>query len=512
MIPLLNRESVRAVDREAIDNLHVPGLVLMENAGLGATQVLLREFEGDAVSEALILGGVGQNGGDAWVVARQLLTRGIRPRCVLVGDPNKVRGDARVNLDALRALGIEPEPCVEGAAQSLLSCLESARLLVDGLFGTGLDRDIEGFYAHVIQSMLAAEKPVFALDLPSGLDADTGQVRGICVRARCTATFAAHKPGLHQFPGVELAGRVFAIPIGVPATLSSWGLIEARDVAQALPRRPLNSHKGASGRVAIFAGAPGKTGAAVLSATAALRAGAGLVTIACDLETQRALDPKVTEVMTLDLLSSRMEQAERESLAFAGQQHAAVLGPGFGLDAERTRLSRALALSLPVPTVLDADALTALSSDGSQLVQALASRVLTPHPGEAARLLGQSVPAIEADRYRHAQKLAELTGQVVVLKGARTVIAAPDGRLRVCASGTPALATGGTGDVLSGVIGALLVSLDAFTAAWVGVELHARAGALAAPFDRGLLAGEVAPRLAEALESCRLEASAAPRA
>ncbi len=500
MIPLLSRDAVRALDQHAITVLGVPGVVLMENAVLGAMHALFEAFSADVLARPLIVGGVGQNGGDAWGLARQLLVRGLSPRCVLVGDLARVQGDAKIQIEALRALGVPLEQCNPDDLGPFVARLREASLVVDGLFGTGLDRDVSGLYAEVIAHINASEKPVLALDLPSGLDANTGQVRGTAVRASCTVTFAAHKPGLHQFPGVELSGRVFLAPIGVPVAAQPWGIIEALDVAQAVPRRPANAHKGSSGRVVVFAGSAGKTGAAVLSATSALRAGAGLVTIATDPETQRALDYKVVEVMTTRLGETT---AAHDALAFAANQNAAVLGPGFGLSPERIALIHKLARELPVPTVIDADGLTALGTELANLKDAARARVLTPHPGEAARLLGTSVSAVESDRYASAQRLAELSGQVVVLKGARTVIAAPDGQLRVCTSGTPALATGGTGDVLSGVVAALCVSLPAFTAAWVGVELHARAGALAAPSGTGLLAGEVAPQLPHALELCR---------
>ena len=499
MIPLLRRESVRALDRDAIERLHVPGVLLMENAGLGATDVLLREFGAGLARHVVVVGGVGQNGGDAWVVARQLLVRGFTPHCVLIGDSAKVQGDARINLEALRALGIDPRPCTDAAVLS--SMLEPASLLVDGLFGTGLDRDIQGLQAQIIQALNAAQKPIFALDLPSGVDADTGQVRGVAVRAQCTATFAAHKPGLHQFPGAELAGRVHCVPIGVPPpTDPLWGLIEAADVERAVPVRHANAHKGTNGRVLILAGSRGKTGAALLSATSALRAGAGLVTIASDSETQRVLEHKVVELMTEALSDSSPFD---DALALARTRDAALLGPGFGLSPEKRALAVRLAQELPLPCVLDADALTALGTDLGSLRSAAGPRVLTPHPGEAARLLGCAVPEIEQDRCTRALELAHLSGQVAVLKGARTVVAAPSGELRICTSGTPALGVAGTGDVLAGLIATLTVSLPPFTAAWAGVELHARAGTLAARGDRGLLASEVAQLLGPALEECR---------
>lgn len=505
MIPLLTREAVRAVDHDAVDRFLVPSLLLMENAGAGATQVLLSAC-GARAARALVIGGVGQNGGDAWVVARQLLVRGMKPRCFLVGDPDKVKGDARVNLQALTALGVAVTACDETQLPTLRAAAAEAEVIVDGLFGTGLDRELTGLYAGVVEIVNQSEAPAFALDLPSGIDANTGQIWGAAVRAHWTATFAAHKRGLHQFPGVEHAGEVTCVSIGVPLDPTSpCGLIEAKDVTAVLPARPLDAHKGDNGRILILAGSAGKTGAAMLSALGAMRSGAGLVTIATDALTRRALDQKIVEVMTAELPE---QDALAAALDLCAGQHAAVVGPGLGLSPDKRAFAQGLAKDLPVPCVLDADALTAIGRGVNALREAAGPRVLTPHPGEASRLLGRSVAEVESDRYASALRLAQESGQVVVLKGARTVVASPSGSVRVCRSGTPALGSGGTGDVLSGVIAALCVQLDPFEAAWAGVELHARAGSLAARGDRGLLASEVAAHVPLALSQCRAEVQA----
>lgn len=503
MIPLLSRAEVRALDKDAIGRLGVPGVALMENAG-GRAAMLVRERFAHSLGKVLVLGGVGQNGGDGWVVARHLLSHGIAARCVLVGEHDKVQGDALVNLLALEALGISVERAL--SEFSLEVALGEASLVVDGLFGTGLDRPLSGALAALVGLINRVKVPVVALDLPSGIDADTGQVLGAAVRAQLTVTFAAHKPGLHQYPGVEHAGVVECVSIGVPVhRYPTMGLIDAADVALLLPRRAGDAHKGSNGHLLVVAGSAGKTGAAVLCATSALRAGAGLVTLASDAATRRALDHKVLEVMTAEL-------AEQEPLASAlslAEGKAAVLvGPGLGVDARAQELARGLAQQLPVPCVLDADALTAVAHDLSALRRALGPRVLTPHPGEAARLLGISSAEVQQDRIKAARTLAEISGQVIVLKGARTIVASPLGELRICVRGTPALGTAGTGDVLAGAIAALCAGgLWPFSAAMCAVELHGRAGELAAPGDRGLLAGEVATAFARALEQCRSESA-----
>ncbi len=494
MIPLLTREAVRALDQHAIEKLGVPGLVLMENAGAGATRLLLERVSGQ-LEKVVILGGVGQNGGDAWVVARHLLQAGIAAQCVLVGPRERIVGDAKVNLEALLRLGVPLELVADDTGMPrLIDALRGATLLVDGLFGTGLDREIRGVFARAVEAINGSDAACFALDLPSGIDANSGQVLGIAVRATTTATFAAHKRGLHQHPGVSHAGEVRCVPIGVPTPReSACALLEPHDLRCALPPRPKDAHKGTNGHVLAVAGSPGKTGAALLCALGALRAGAGLVTVATSSEARRALDQKVLEVMTAELASGAGCAAS--ALALAQGKSSAVLGPGLGLDEAAKQLAVELALALPVPTVLDADALTHLSAQLSSLCEARAPRVLTPHPGEASRLLGCTTAEVQADRYGAAQELALRSAQVVVLKGARTVIAAPDGRLRVCAAGTPALGVAGTGDVLSGIVAALLVEHDAFDAASAAVMLHGLAGEHAAQADRGLLASEVASAL-----------------
>ncbi|MCG8555988.1 MAG: NAD(P)H-hydrate dehydratase [Proteobacteria bacterium] len=503
MIGLWTRDEVRALDRDAVDRLGVPSLALMENAGLGATLALLEHFS-RSLARIVIVGGTGQNGGDAWVVARQLRVRGHRPRCVLLGEASTVRGDARVNLDALANLGIPLTEVGSGSGLSALGdALADATLVVEGLFGTGLDRPVTGHFAEAIERINSCRAARMALDLPSGVDADTGRVLGRAVRAQLTTTFAAHKRGLHQYPGAELAGKIVRIPIGVPASDEVLArIVEPADVGAWLARREPDVHKGSAGHVLVVAGSPGRTGAAMLAGMGALRSGAGLVTLACRPAARRSLDGKVVELMTIEL-SDSLEVAVPVALREASDKSAVVVGPGLGLEKEARSLVFALAEQAPVPTVLDADALTLLSGELPVLKRAPAPRVLTPHPGEAARLLGVTSGQIQADRYAAAVRIATESGAVVILKGAGTVVADPGGRLRVCRRGTPALATAGSGDVLSGVVATLLAGLPALEAASAAAVLHARAAELAAVSDRGMLAREVAQALPRALEKVR---------
>ncbi|HEX2678039.1 MAG TPA: NAD(P)H-hydrate epimerase, partial [Polyangiales bacterium] len=303
MIPLLTRKAVRALDADAAARLGVSTLVLMENAGLGAFEAIRARFA-DRLQRVAVVGGLGQNGGDAWVVARQLVTRGFAPRCVLVGAPEQVRGDAATNLASLQKLGVAITTVRDGELAALDAALHDATLIVEGLFGTGLDRPIGGVFAEVIARINrsgAAGTPCVALDLPSGVDADTGAVLGTAVQAQLTVTFAAHKRGLHQHPGAGLAGEVVCVGIGVPpppAHAQAVEALEPSDVAALVPRRDVDAHKGSAGHVLIVAGAPGRTGAALLSGMGALRAGAGLVTLCPRAGARAALDAKIIELMS----------------------------------------------------------------------------------------------------------------------------------------------------------------------------------------------------------------------
>jgi NAD(P)H-hydrate epimerase len=503
MIPLLTREASRAVDADAVARLGVPSLLLMENAGRGAFEAIRRAFP-ERLGRVVLVGGPGQNGGDAWVVARHLAVAGFAPRAVLVGDRAKVRGDAAPNLEALERMGV-PLRAIDprgGGLDALDEALRGATLVVDGLFGTGLARAVEGGYAAALARMEAAPAPVVALDLPSGIDADTGRVLGASVHAALTVTFAAMKRGLAQHPGRAYAGRVEVASIGAPAPgASEASLLEARDVAGWLPRRADDAHKGTAGHVVLFTGGPGTLGAALLSGRAALRGGAGLATVAARPEVLHALEARIPELMSHEL--PHEPSPKRLAPIYEGKR-AAVLGPGLGLTSWAQRLTLTVALEAPLPVVIDADGLNALALEGAvDLASAKAPRVLTPHPKEASRLLGASVEEVQGDRFAAAAELARRSGQVVALKGAGTVVAAPGGRMAVCDRGTPALGVGGTGDVLAGALGALLCALPPFEATCAGVYLHALAGELAAGSDRGLFASEVADALPWALERAR---------
>jgi NAD(P)H-hydrate epimerase len=504
MIPLVSRQVARALDAEAIEG-GTASLTLMENAGGRAFDAILEHFPG-ALSDVVVVGGTGQNGGDGWVVARLLIDRAERMIAVLVGDPGRLTGDARATWEALGRVGGERIQVGAGALAALDVALERATLVVDALFGTGLDREVGGVHAEVIAKMNACPAPKVSLDVPSGVDADTGAVLGAAVDATLTVTFAAHKRGLWQHPGARLRGEVLCVPIGVevpePGADGVGGVIEAHDVAAWLGTRAPDTHKGQAGHVLVIAGAPGRTGAALLAGLGALRTGAGLVTLAPRAGARAALDAKVVELMTAELPADA-NAAVAALVALAADKDAAVIGPGLGTDAAGVAIAEQLATELALPAVVDADALTASADDLGALGFAPEPRVLTPHPGEAARLLACTPGDVQRDRHAAATRIAEASRSVVVLKGAGTIVADPSGRHFVCSRGTPAMATAGVGDVLAGAIAALLPGRAPFEAACAAVYLHAVAGEIAARADRGLLASELAAALPDAVRACR---------
>ncbi len=513
MIPVLSRAQMRAFDKHAINACHVPSLLLMENAGRGAADIIERELLGGvaAAGRVVVVCGAGNNGGDGFVVARHMLTRGARVEAWLAGDPAKMTPDCRANHDAFAGIGGTVENVPLGQSlQRLGDALADADVAVDALFGTGLDRPIAEPMASVIR--LLNEARVFgrrlriaALDVPSGLDTDTGVTLGISVEADVTVTFAHLKLG-HVTPhGARTSGPVHVVDIGVPPTLlheHAAELVESSDVRARIHKRPIDGHKYRAGHVAIVAGSPGKVGASLLSATGALRGGAGAATIVTWPEAAPALEARVVEVMVGRLASDTDPEALARSVdALLAHKRAVVLGPGFGTnDAARTVSSHILA-TFEGPIVADADSFTIHAGAPEHFAAAGGRAILTPHSGELGRLLGRSSDAIEGDRFAAAREAAVRANAVVLLKGAYTVIASPDGRAVVSGSGSPALATAGSGDVLSGIIGALACSLPPFDAAWCGAFLHGVSGTAwqKEHGDRGLLAGEIADGLPDVL-------------
>jgi len=509
LIPVVSREEMRAFDARAIDACHVPSLVLMENAGRGVADVVVEGLAADA--RVVVVCGGGNNGGDGFVAARHLVARGRHVAVHLSAPPATLKGDARTNYDAFVGLG-QPVELLTPDLGALRADLSSADCVVDALFGTGLDRPLSGLFASCIEVINHGPAPVVAVDLPSGMDADTGEPLGVAIRAASTVTFVFQKLGLLTPHGAELAGRVRVADIGVPASLleplgHSARLLEASDVAGALSPRRAGAHKGSAGHVVLFAGSKGKVGAALLSARGALRAGAGLVTVATWPESAELIEGRLPEAMTFRLDRDDLLPSVDEVLR---GKRAVVMGPGFGTDDDARAVVEHVLATWQGPSVVDADALALFEDQPERFASSRGAPVLTPHPGELGKLLSRTVAEVEKDRFGAIASVVARARCVALLKGAHTLIGAPDERPVVNATGNAALATAGAGDVLSGVLGALLALLDPFEAAWTGVHLHGAAADLwseargrnaGAKRDRGLLAHEVADLVTDAIGS-----------
>jgi hydroxyethylthiazole kinase-like uncharacterized protein yjeF len=509
---LVTAEAMRALDLHTIGTLGVPGEVLMESAGLAAVALVRAELP--AGGEVLVVCGMGNNGGDGFVVARHLRLLGVPVRVALLGEAGRLRGDAAANHARAVAVGVP----VEGPRWRA----PRRGVIVDAVFGTGLSRTVDKAPAasvrRICESRGAAVR-VVALDLPSGVCSETGQVLGVAVEADATVTFGLPKLGLALEPGRSLAGRVVVARIGIAdeapgAEVSAW-LWTRREAGARLPARPAAGHKGTFGHVLVVAGSEGKTGAAALAAESAGRVGAGLVTVACPAGLNDILEVKCTEAMTVAVPDTSERafaaSAEETLVALAAERSAVGLGPGIGRSAETAKLVRALVPRIERPLALDADGLHAFARDPRELRTRRAPTVLTPHPGEAAALLGGRPAELNRDRPRTARRLAELTGCVVLLKGAASIVAEPKGRIVVNPTGGPALGSGGTGDVLLGMVAGLLAqgqdaaqaaALAAFWHGFAADRLSLRSG------PAGLLAGDLAGELPAAADALRAAAAA----
>ena len=512
MIPVVTGEEMRRIDRRAIEVLGIPGTTLMENAGRGAAEVIADRFSPVAGKKILVVCGKGNNGGDGFVCARHLAAAGARPLVLLLAEVSELKGDAAHHFARLATAKIPVTQVTE--ASTLLARIRelgpASDLVVDALLGTGVSGPAQGLISEAMTLINAFQKPVISLDLPSGLSSDRGGLLGPTVRATLTVTFALPKRGLLLYPGAREAGEVVRVEIGIPeaemAREVSTFLLEAKDIRAILPARRADQHKGDFGHLLVLAGSLGKTGAAVLTSLAALRAGAGLVTLATAESQQPIVAAMAMEVMTEPLpetpARSLSLRALDRILALVEPRDAVVLGPGLSLDPETQRLIRELVTTLDRPMVVDADGLTALAGHLDLLEKARAPLLLTPHPGEMARLLGCSVREVEEDRITIVQRFCRERRVHLALKGARTVIGSPDGRVFLNPTGNVGMATGGSGDVLTGVVGGLLVQgIGPLETLQAGVYLHGLAGDLARDLrgEAGLIAGDLLEQVPQAM-------------
>ena len=485
---VVTAEQMQQLDQRAIENFGIPGIVLMENAGRGSAEFILQKYPHLHRSVVAIVAGKGNNGGDGFVIARYLVNHGISVKVYLLADPKVLRGDAETNYQIfLRMKGEVISIPSLTEYQKVKRDLEKVDLIIDGIFGTGLDAEVRGYYREVIEHLNRLQKPKVAIDIPSGLNANTGKPLGAAIRAALTLTFGLPKVGLLIPPGTEYTGELKLIDISIPRRLIEGEriqthLLEEREIRKglALPR-PQDSHKGDYGHLLVLAGSVGKTGAAAMACEAALRMGAGLVTLGIPKSLNPIMEVKLTEVMTEPLPETAKQtlglRAFNAIVRLCENKKAVVIGPGIGTFKETQTLVLTLIRTLDLPIVLDADGLTALAGSLKFLPSMKRPLILTPHPGEMGRLAGLTSKQVSEDRIGLSRSFSQFHQAYLVLKGHRTLIATPQGDVFINPTGNPGMASGGTGDVLTGMIGGLICQgFDPLPSLQMAVYLHGLAG------------------------------------
>jgi len=509
---VLNTQQMREADRQTIDEIGIPDVVLMENAGRQAVAAMEAAFEDLAASRVGVLCGRGNNGGDGFVVARTLAQRGIDAIVFLLGSVSDVRGTARTNLEILGRVGLTVVEITNAQEWELhFTEVSECDLIVDAIVGTGFHGQLTGLLETVVADVNGLGAPVVAIDLPTGVSADSHELGGEAIEASMTVTLAAPKIPLILPPADAYGGDLVIADIGIPAAVideleGPWlELLTRERMRELVPTRAAESHKGDFGRVLIIAGSFGKTGAAHLAALGALKSGAGLVTIA----TARSCVPTIAAMMP-EYMTEALEETNAGAIDFSAVERVLemkadviAMGPGLGHDPSTAAFVQAIVERAGVPLVLDADALNAFAGDPERLTgRDGVDVIITPHPGEMARLLNVSIEQVQSDRLEHAREFAATHRVHVVLKGHRTVIAGPESRAFVNLTGNAGMATGGTGDLLTGMIAAWFAQiLDAEGACKLAVYLHGTAGDLAEA-DEGegaLLPTDIAARLGDAV-------------
>jgi len=511
---LVTAAEMRELDRATIEGRKTPSIRLMENAGQSVAREIERYFGPLRGKTVTVVAGKGQNGGDGFVVARLLRRKTCKARVALLTSPSSLAGDAATNLKRFQKAGGRCHAVDKKSALGsvLVPLLHASDLLVDAIFGTGLNAPVKGIPASAITLMNESGRPIVAIDLPSGLDGDSGAVMGTAVTAALTVTLARPKRGLYLGVGPNHTGFIRVADIGIPDDLVAAAkipvtLLQASDIRSLLPQRPRTAHKGTFGHAGIIAGSAGKTGAAAMAAMAALRVGTGLVTVAAPRSVSDVLETKLLEAMVVPVPETEARtlstQALEPLLAFAAVKTALAIGPGIGRHPETQALVHALLVGAKRPMVLDADGLNAVAGHTDILNRASGPLILTPHPGEMARLLETTAAEIQRDRLGAASRLARERHVCVVLKGAGTIVATPDGRLAVNPTGNPGMATAGAGDVLTGIlVGLLAQGLAPWDAVYAGVFLHGLAGDLVAieQGEAGMIAGDIIQAVPRAIQ------------
>ncbi|NSW90378.1 MAG: NAD(P)H-hydrate dehydratase [Firmicutes bacterium] len=489
------------IDARTINEYGIPGIVLMENAALKVLDEIEKMLGSVSYKRILVFAGKGNNGGDAFAVARHLFNKGAAVNVYIIANRNSIKGDAAINLAILDKIGLEPVEIKEfddtkerndskaEQIKHLENQLASADLIIDGIFGTGLKGEVTGIAAEIINMINSSGKTVISIDIPSGIDGTTGEVCGTCIKAHKTVTFGLPKIGLILYPGCEYTGELVVADISIPPKVIDsmdikTNIIDERMVSLWIPKRAKQTNKGDYGRVLIISGSKGMTGAGCLAARAAHRAGAGLVYLAVPESLSTIYGASLTETITIPLKDEGKGYILSDNIEFLEKQMESkdviAIGPGLSMNEDTIKLVRWIVENSTVSLVLDADALNITARDVSILKRLKTTAVITPHPGEMARLTGKSIEQVQRDRINTAKEFACKWEVITVLKGFRTVIALPDGTTYINLTGNPGMATAGTGDVLTGVIAGLMAQgIEPGFAAPAGVYIHGLAGDMA---------------------------------
>lgn len=493
------------IDNNAIDKFGIPGIVLMENAAIRTVDIIEREYPALLNSgKVLVLVGAGNNGGDGLAIARHLMLEGVDVQVILFFPEDKLTGDAKLNLDIYKRLGgyIELITSEEHMA-NFDQILSQGDLIIDSIFGTGIARNIEGVIFETIEKVNKSHVPVVAVDMPSGINGEDGQVMGAGIRANHTVSYGYAKRGQILYPGREYTGKLHIAPISLPKDSAKTLEVKAftlddREMAIKLKDRPRDGHKGIFGKVGVIAGSLGLAGAACLTSMAALKGGAGLVTLGCPASLGPIFQSKITEVMAYPLEDGGRGHLSREAIPeihdFLKDKDVLAIGPGLGSKCDGLEILRYILGQFDISIIMDADALNHISKDRKLLSSYRGSIVVTPHPGEMARLTGKGVEKILSSPIETASEFAGDMGVIVLLKGATSVVAHPDGRIYMNTSGNSGMGTGGSGDILTGLVAALTAQgYFPYDAAVYGCYIHGRAGDYAKEKwgDTGMLAGDV---------------------
>ncbi|MCK5695333.1 MAG: NAD(P)H-hydrate dehydratase [Desulfobacula sp.] len=485
---LVTANQMQDMDKQTIESFGIPGLVLMENAGRSAVDFLLKKFKNIKVKKIAVIAGRGNNGGDGFVIARYLMEKGMKVNTFLLSSKEEIKGDAKVNMDLAQKLCDRSHACsiIEipdaDTFKKLKSRILHHDLFIDAILGTGLNSDVRGFFKDAIELINSSQQPVFSVDIPSGLHSDTGKPLGIAVKADATATFAFAKAGQLLYPGNSYTGDLEIIDIGIPKFIAQeknikLSLIEKKDIAACFSPRDVQSHKGSYGHLLVIAGSIGKTGAASLCANAAMRSGTGLVTLGIAKSLNKRIEAQVIEPMTHPLPEKEKgvlsDNCFDDIQTLLKEKQALAIGPGLGTRKGTKELVHKLIEKSNVPLIIDADAINCIAKKPEVLQKKKVPAILTPHPGEMARLCNMKPSDIQADRIGIASQFAKAHDVILVLKGAQTVISLTDGRSFICPTGNPGMASGGMGDVLTGMIaGFCAQGFSPEKASLAGVYIH----------------------------------------